>query len=884
MRKAKKAVIILLIIIIGIPLIIGGFSLIGRIAPDSVIPDSFDFYASSPDPIRLAGRLLNHEPLPDLLSLAELAPLIPIVNQLKSSKVTENKLLRLAARGRLDAAFLDGGRILAAWDSGVFSPLLRFLPVLSGRLTIPGLYYVQAGKNSRFEYRQEDGTVFFIGPHKNQLLVSNSSSLYEAVKAGTSRDGDLFGSSAKKFFFKDYDLALLLSQQALKNLLEGGNGPEKDAEDIISAINMLRFPGPVQMGLTILPHQLILNLMTPLDTDNQALKRIIGRNTQNTSMEAAISASAQYLTLLSAGNLKDLFDAASAIGAGTSKGNAFEDGLRRADRTSRMTLGISLEDLLFSWTGDQFAVYGLEGRPNPVIAVEIKDETKRREIFEKAFRSIVINENIQLNLDGNRIPRIELPSFLNFFLQFMDINLPSPYYTVQSNYLFISESAETLLAAINSVRRNEVLPKTELWRSLSKDGPSSFTIFYSLDRSLPFFLKGNSPAASVLKSYRQGLVRLSLNNQTLNVSLSVVPGAGKGLFQAAGFPLDLSSAAQRRAARNLYHISSGKESRLILARGSDVIAVNPIDRTVKETRIPGTTVHAIPAGEDAIWALNSQGQVHYLNMELENHRGFPLSTGIQLSSPPADWKGKLFLSGEDGSVHIVDNRASVNRWGTPFSYPLRSPLSFFEYRNKTYIGAYPKSIVFGEIYLLDEDGRALPSWPVPVSGIAFGSPLIFSAQYPSRQERLFVAFITQAGELTIYTENAETLSPFPIELDGVFYLQPVFDGESLWLIESEGTLYRISLTGEVFSQKIPRLQVREEGYITVTDIDKDKKSEIFFTGEGNALHGYSGNFNSLEGFPLPVWGRPVFGDLNNDGKLEVAGLGTDNRLYMWQFR
>ena len=891
-KKSRKAIItvIILFIIIGIPLIAAGLSFIGKIAPDSVIPDSFDIYASAPEPVSLAEKLLSHEPLPELLSLAELAPLIPVVNQLKDSAFKGNSLVRFAARGRLDAAFLPGGRLIAAWDSGFFSPLLRFLPALAGRVTIPGLYYVQAGKKSRFEYRQENGSVFYIGPYKNLLVISNNSALYESVLAGTSREGDMFGSSAKKFYFGDFDVALMITQGTLMKLLESndGSGAGKGAEDLVSVINMLRFPGPVQMGISILPNQLSLNLMTPLETGSQALQRVMEKNSQSTSMDAMIPESAQYLTLLSAGKLKDLLSAASAVGAGTSRSAEFESTLKKAENSSRILLGMNFEELLYSWTGEQFAVFGLEGRPNPVIAIEIKDEKKRREVFDKAFRSIVLKENVQLNLDGTRIPRIQLPSFLDSFLQFLDIYVPSPYYTIQDNHLFICESAETLLAAINSVRRNEVLPKTELWRTLSKDntGPASFSIFYSLDRSLPFFLKGNSSAAAVLKSYRQGLARLSFRDRVLHVSLSVIPGTGKGLVPAAGFPLNLlpASGGQARAGKNLYQISSGREFRLVLARGNDALSVNTADRSIKEMRIPGTGIHVIPAGEDSVWALNSQGQVYLLNKDMESQRGFPLSAGIHLSSQPADWKGKLFISGDDGSVHTVDSKASVNRWGQPFSSPLRSPLSFIEFNNKTYAAAYPKSIIMGEIFLLDEEGSALPYWPVPVSGIAFGSPALFIARHSDRQERLFAAFITQAGELTVYRENAEILPGFPVELAGVFYLQPVFDGEALWIIESEGTLYRISLDGEILGQETHRLQVKEEGCLCAADIDKDKKKEIFFSGEGNVLHGYSANFNSLDGFPLPVWGRPVIGDLNNDGKIEFAGLGMDNKLYMWQFR
>ena len=889
-RRAPLIIVILLVIIILIPLITIGLSFIGRIDSDSVIPDSFDFYANVPDPVRLAERVLNHESLHDIMALAELAPIMPALDGIKNSGLTANRLVHFAARGRLDAALLDGGYILAAWDAGIVSPLLRFLPVLAGRITIPGLYYVKAGKNSRFEYRQGDGPVFFIGPYKNLLIISNNSALFESVIGGSSREGDRYGSTAKKFNSRNYDIAFLLSPEALKNFL-GGSGSSDD-DVLLPALSQLQFPAPVEMSLSILPNQLKLNIETPLLSSMEDLQKLIERNSQATPLSAMIPDSAQYLTLLSAGSLKELLSGASSAAGGPSGKAEWENAIRKADSTARMTLGMNLEELLYSWTGNQFAVYGLEGRPNPVIALEIKDEKKRKEVFDRAFRSIFLNENIRLNLDGSRIPRIELPGFLNSFLEFLGLNIPSPYYTVQNNYIFISESAETILAAVNAVRRNEVLPKTDLWRSLSAEnsGPASFSIFYSLDRSLPFFLKGSGAAMSVLKLYRQGLMRLYLENSVMKIYLSVLPGAGKGLVSVPGYPIDLASYGQGRVGSRLYALSSGRDRRLVFTRGNSVLAVNPqggaADSIIKEYALdgpPGANLYAVPNDKDgAVWVVNSQGQVSSVSKDLENSKGFPLSTGLLLSSPPGVWGGTLYLPGEDGSIHTVSGSSSVSRWGKQFSSALRSPPSFIDFSNKMFAAVYPKSFL-GEIYILDAAGNPLPDWPAYVSGIAFGSPLLFSAKDGGKAERLFAAFITQAGELTVYNENAGILQGFPVQLEGVFYLQPVFDGENLWIIESEGTLYKITLNAEVLSQKIPRLSVREGGFIAALSRDRSN-TDIFFSGEGNALYGYNRHFNSLDGFPLPVWGRPVLGDLNGDGKIEISGLGMDNKLYMWQFR
>ena len=417
-RKKRPLIVagILVFIIIILPLIAVGLSFIGRIAPDSVIPDSFDLYVSVPDPVRLAERVLSHEPLPDIAALSELTPLMHALNQVKALALTENKWIRLAARGRLDAAFLAKGQFLAAWDVRFVSPLLKFLPALAGRLSVPGLYYVQAGRNSRFEYRMDDGKVFFIGPHKNLLVISDNSSLFESVLAGSSRDGDRIGSGAKAFYSRDHDIAFLLSPAALISVL-GDSGTDL----LPSALNLLQFPGLVEVSLSVLPNQLKLHLVTPLGTNNRALQIIIDRDSLAVPIQAMIPSPAQYLTLISAGSLQELINGVSAItsaapggasgksGTGISIGAEWENALQKADSSARRALGMDLQELLFSWTGAQFAVYGLEGRPNPVVVIEIKDEIKRKEVFDKAFRTIFLSENIQLNLDGNRIPRIQVP-------------------------------------------------------------------------------------------------------------------------------------------------------------------------------------------------------------------------------------------------------------------------------------------------------------------------------------------------------------------------------------------------------------------------------------------------------------------------------------------
>jgi outer membrane protein assembly factor BamB len=865
--KILKGFLIIIGVIILIPVIAMGLSFIGRIAPDEVIPDSFALYARVPNPVKLAERLLAHESLPEVLALPELAPLLPGIEQFRSSGIQENNWTRFALRGRLDAALMADGKILGAWDAGILSPLLRVLPFIAGRVSIKGLYYVQAGKNSRFEYRTGGGAVFYVGPSHNLLIISNDSNLFESVLGGTSRDEDRRGRDNKIFYAKNFDVAFLLSPDYLKEILK-----ESDPM-IVSVLGDTQFQDAVEAAVTIEPKQLGINIATSVSSNSRESENLLIRNSPAVGLNRMLPDSAQYATILAAGPLRTLMDAAASIpGAGV------QEPWNTADSSSRRLLGMNIEELLYSWTGEEFAIFGMAGRPNPVILIEVKDEKKRQEVFNKAFKSIVLNENINLNLDGNRLPRIEMPVFLNSLLLSMGVRIPSPYYTIHNGYLFLSESAESLLAAVNAVRKNETLIRTDLWQGLAKPGPgkSSFGIFYSLDRSLPFFLRGNAMVSVILRAYRQGLVQLSLEKNRIDINLQAVPGSGRGLIPVQGYPFDLGG----RAGNRVYAMGRGNDGRILLTKDNGAVSINALDKSIREFSLPGN-LWIIPAEgiQGAVWIVSSQGRVVLADRDLEPLKGFPLITSIRVSAPPASQGGKLFLSDTDGSVHTIDDKASITKWGEAYGNALRSPPSFLTLQNKTFAAAYPKSFL-GEIWIQDiSNGAALPGWPAYISGIAFGSPLPFTYQ-----NKLHAAFISQAGELYIYDEQGMLLQNFPLELDGVFYLQPVFDGTFLWIIAQDGTLYQISPSGDRLSQKIPNLEVKENGYITVADVDGNKEAEIFISGEGNALHGYNRNFQSLEGFPLPVWGRPAFADLSGNGKMEIIGAGMDNKIYRWQFR
>jgi len=900
-RRFLKFLTIFFIVLLVICLAWIAFSLIGRVKAASVIPDSAGQRASLrvsiANPVRLLDNALSHESLQDISTVPALSQMASVISMLEDNRLFKNFFVRYAAGGNLELALLPSENNLdsqtnfaAALDLRLFSPLLRILPLISNFVNIPKLYYVQSGKNSRFEMRLDNMTLY-IGPYRNLLFITNNPSVYESRSA---KKGEVYSAIKPS----SYDASLILSNEFISGLLA-----DQDAA-IAAVINNLNFDSMIEAGLSIYPKKIEFHLAAPLSSRQQSLSRILEQRSRVPGIAEYIPADAQYASIFSAGTLNDLYQAALVFSPELS------GSLRTAESASRFVLGLTLDDLLFSWTGNEFAVFGLEGRPHPVYAIQISDEQQRQKVFSRAFRSIALSENVRVVVDGVRLSQIEVPEFLQSLLRQWDIFVPSPFYTIYKDYFLTSESADALLSALRAMQRNEVLPKTAAWRNIAggRTVASSVSLYYSLDLSMPFFLRKSTALSGFLSLYRQGLIRMSFDRNTIDFSFALVPGSGSGVTLVNGYPID----AGARPSNRVFTSGSGDETRIFYSSGNTAYSLKIADNTIQD--LPNQGTHWIIAADGVTpsagdknkvfaWIVTDRGRVTLVDGDLETASGFPVLLGLRLSASPQAYEGRLYLCDEDGKVYVIDQDGRQTVWETSFDSAIRSPPSFLTIarRSGAYAAVYPKSF-FGEIWLLDANGKAFPNWPAPISisnvsadnsdsednedgeegadfGIGFGSPLLFA-----HNNRVHIAFINQSGQLLIYDENAVLIRNFPVSLDGVFYQQPVFDGEYLWLVSSDGTFFRAALDGEVLSQNIPGFSVKEEGYITIFDGDGDKTPEIYFTGDGNALYAFTRHFRSLEGFPLPIWGRPVFIPAQGNKKSEIFGMGMDRRLYRYQFR
>ncbi len=893
-RGLALALLAFLVVFVVIPLAVSAYSLVGRLSGEFVMSFEAAAYARVPKTADAVERVLAHGSLSELLADPSLASINSAVSSARKGLFPLSAPARFLLNGSTDAALFADGSFLASYDAGFLSPWLRLLPLAASRADIEGLSVTTVDGQPRFAYRSGGSRPLFACVRRNLIIVANDEARFaEALSRADSSPLILptgLPEAQGLLAGEKYDAALYMSSDFVFDSLASSRGASNGASGQAAFLDALTTAPFAAVGLSVYDDRVVANLAVPVASKESAIASVISRKSPLPRILSRLPEETQYSTIISAGDAKGLLAAVVSV-SGTSVSDSYES----ADRASSAFLGVGLEELLFSWMGDEFAAFGLEGRPKPVFAVRVADERKRKEIFDLIVSSILVSEDTSTVLDGIRLPRITLPSFLDALVRAFGVQVPSPYYAVEDGVLFLSESAENLAVVVSSLRKGESLVSTESWKDLASGGDdrSHLSLFYSLDRTVPFFLKGNSSLHRAIQLYRQGLLRARFDDGVMRVSLSLTPGSGSGVAVMPGFPVPATGRLERDL--GVVTLSAKGDARLVYVADSRfVVSYNPktgasvsvecndsawvaIDPAFKPATLKDSERGDPSKIGPALWVVTRSGEISLLSADLEPLSGYPVASGFRPSASPVAFEKKLYLVDRNGSIHVFDASSAHQTVSLPFTEELRSPPSILSVGKKGYMAMYPKSFS-GSLWLTDLAGAPLPNWPASISGIGFASPLLFA-----RDGKAHVAFITQAGELTVLGEDAGALPGFPVRLPGLFYAQGLYDGEFLWYIAAEGIIYKVSLDGEYLSHKVPDMTA-SEGRLSLRDIDDDGEEEVFASGDGSILHGYSRSLSPLAGFPLPLWGFPSFADINGDGKVDCVGAGLDDSLNAWIFR
>ncbi len=860
-----KIILVLLVIV----LLWFGFCRFDRIKPVDALPPDYALYLRTDKVWNTVEPLLDLNATLIAMTSPELQQYRETYLSIKSSKLRQNIFVKFALKRRLDAAvYSDSSNYIAVLDSGILSGAVRLAPYFLPKIKqLQGK--IQLSNNRYGNYYMISETGFFI-IKKNLVVYTNSRDLMEQVM--TFSNSELYNPeelTAMNTRLRE-PLRILANGKHIASLTKEGT-----LQNYLSAVTpYLSDNEYTVLNFGITNNELNLSINIPMaDTSDieqpHPVLELLKKESRVPSLLPKFTEDIQYYTLISAGTLRELKEAATRI---LPPEKDFTNTWNKSDSVCKILFNRTLDEILLSWTGDEFAVFGIEGKSEPVFGIKISDEEKRLEIFDKVFSSFVVKSNDSLLIDGVRLPCIQLPGFLLSILKTLDINVPRPYYLIKDDFIYFSQSPENLIAINLNSNKSKKLSGSENWnRVSSKQSPySTVSLYYNLERSVPFFIKGNSAMSKILSLYNSGRFDFRLKDNQITLQLQASALELESARHIPGFPISLENKTDATLIK-----SNAKKSCLIFWLESDS-TVNSLDcgnfsrqkAEISEVAyLTASSENTAKATGGEVWAVTKSGLVYLLNSKLESVEGFPILTGLEPSCEPFLYKDSLGLCDTYGEIMFVSSDGKTGNLATYTD----SGIKAVPVVSDDLLVFYEKGF-FGGIHIYKNLEAVTNDGPLELDGIAYGSPCILT-----NGSKQLIAMITQAGMLYVYDLNGNLLPKFPIALNGVFYLNVKAAAGNIYALSAEGELWRITLNGDTLRIKIPYFNAKT-GHITVFNYDDKGDEEIFVSGEGNSIYGFNSNLELLPEFPVTGFGNPLFIDLNGDNKKDCLAITFDNTL------
>jgi len=847
----------------------------------SVMPRAFSAYVRTDSAFETIEPLIDLQATDVVLANPELKSIRPAVMMLRSSELRKVKVFQKILSRPVDAAIYEGivesnkQNFLAVLNLGPLSclsrPLKTIYPKIQNRLKLIleenkiELNLIESEVLSYFELKTEDTSIFFT-PIKNIVIASDSSELL-LMSVLASNEISYTETHKKLLSKKTNGLQIVVNARKFTDSVTKGN------EILENIAKLLPEDELSTISLNISDSDIFVDVNIPVTTSAEnptSLDSLITKKSTIPSFMAKMNDIVQYYTILNLGTFEEMQKAVFPILPVKNSDSIWS----KANMACKLAFSMDLEEMLFSWTGKELAVIGIENQNDPVFVIQVKDEKKRKAVFEKLISSIFVKDDNSLILGGVRLPKLKLPSFLNSLISLFGVNIPEPYFLAQDGFIYFSESPEALSAIFSNADSGKSLMKTDGWTAVSSKmkNEASVSLFYDLERSVPFFLRSNADLSKVLELYTMGRFDVKIKKNEINIALQANARKSGNLRTIPGFPLSVGKNAK---VSSFVSDSAKNPSVVFWNEGNDICSLDLASLEVKRAENIGSC-ELVPASSKTkngvLWALNAEGQVFLFDKNFDIVQNFPVLLTESVIQKSASYEDNLVISCENGSFILVDSIGATAKIEMPEISIKASPSILGDK-----MVVYNKSFL-GEIYYVDLKELVCrnPSNPINVDSIGFGSPVLIK-----NGKNINNAFITQSGHFSIKDENGNSIVEKDVE--GVFEGQIVASEKYIYALSTEAVLYRFDLNGEMLTVKIPN-STGKKSYLSVKTIGKSSKPNIYVNADSNIIYGFNENLELLSGFPLAGSGNPVFADINGDKLHELISMSIDKKLLAWKLR
>lgn len=851
------------------------FSALDKKNPLSMIPTQYSAYVHTDSFYEAANPLLDLHAADIFLSSDEMSDVRGIFMLLRESELRNNRFVKFLLSRKIDAALYspDGipGSFVASIELGVFSSVSRLASLIVPNLNLKNVSKIQTGRMNFFTY-QTGETVFYFKPVRNLLIVSNDLNYFTQSVQG---NNDLSYTPEQIELLNkktDNPIKLIINAKELAlNFLQ-------ENETVKSALSLISDRTLSLVSFQITDNEIALQIEIPVNSENENftgtslenISNLLSQDSTVPELPTRLSNIIQYYTILNAGTIDEL---KKAVFPFVPEEKNISGLWQTANSLCKTFFNISFDDIISSWTEKEFAVFGIEDLNEPVFAIKISDEKKRKEIFNTIFSSFILNENKSLILNGVRIPRMEFPPFIQGILKAFNISLKTPYYLVLNNYVYFSQSAESLSAVYSTFSNGTNISFSENWKAVSKNNePASISLFYDLERSRPFFVNSNSGISNILELYSIGRTNIGINNSCINFTLNAVSRRKSGLRNVPGFPVELNGNHDSK----ILTCNVKNPSTIFWLENKQTLKAMNIKKTLTYTyELPASSViRQTSNGEkEMVMALTKNSQLFLFNEKLEVEKGYPVFIPDDFIDTPYLSFEESFVPAESGKFYKIKNRKiSVMDFGLE-SFDNSKLVANY---NGTLGTIYERGFL-GKIFVLKNGECINKDNPIMLDKIGFEGPAITA-------DNKYVGFVSQSGNVYIWniTDNDTAEEYFEIQLDGIFNIN---------LASSKENFFALSTTGEIFKINLPEKSVTsvqidyvtaKEGRISVQTV----KGENYLTVgiDGNLIYCFNEDLELVSGFPIAGNGIPAFADVNGDNSPDCFALTVDNKLNAWNLR
>ena len=840
------------------------YSTFNRISPLKFIPENYSAIIHTDRAYSAVEPLIGLKAAETVLSEPSLSAVRGPYMQARTFINNASPLVAKIVDRRIDTAIYieenDTG-FVAVIDLGWLSCATRLSSFAAGFLKVKNLTW----GDGHFEYKTGETTIY-AKPYKNIVMITSSRKLFD-ISEQIFTDRIVTESEHKEIEGEKINtLKILAPSMKIARMKSFENFYGEQAEKILGKDNLS------SITFSITNDIIHINLNVPVNKSECTtnLSEILKFKSTKPRLPAFLTSDTQYYTLI---NLASLEQMKTSFFPMIQKTTDIEGTWKKADSLCKSFFSLTLEELLFSWTGNEIAAFGIEGSSDPVFAVQIKDEAKRAEVFDKLDDSILINTNTSLIVNGMRLPCLELPGFISGLLSMFNINLPRPFYLVSNGYMYFSMSPQNLSSVFTHINKNYIISRNANWRNVSaySNPNTSLELYYNLNRSMPFFLDNASLSAKILKLYGIGRFDVEITEDSIQASLYANAVNQDDSHMLAGFPKatgkisDYNLIADKdEDPENIYWIEDDIKLKCLNLNSLDVKEADDFNGKIYIASAQGK------AGKNnRLWVSTENGDVYLLDKDLKKSKEF--HTDNAFTAAGAVYKESYVVPTKDGSILFVDSNGNSEEVYIGPDLNIKSRPSVSE----DYIALYSRGFE-GEIYLIKDRECINRNNPMIIDGIGFGSPAITKID-----GRVIVGFLTQKGEFYLF-ENGNLADGFPIETGKVFTTNVVFGKNAFYTLSEDAVIYRFNLNRTFSCVKLPDINTAKEAFICSKVFEGSEG--IYASGDSNIIYGFTPELELLMSFPLAGRGVPVFADVNKDKNTNCLVLSISREINSWRIK